>query len=80
MRIIIVSYGVGCVLRTLGMGVKRNPLDKQRVRWELQPWIVQAAIDRPGDRLLTPEEQREVWNVTRAPAKVLWPAWWTEKG
>lgn len=78
LRIIIISYGVGCVLRILGMGIKRNPLDKVRVRWELQPWIVQAAIERLKDRVLTREEQREVWSVTRTPAKVTWPAWWTE--
>lgn len=76
LRIRIVTYGVGLVLGKLGMGIKRNPLDKQRVRWELQPWIVQAAIDRLGDRKLTPDEQREVWGVTRAREKVTWPAWW----
>lgn len=75
-RIIILTYGVGCVLRTLGMGIKLNPLDRNRVRWEIQPWIVQAAINRLADRILTPEEQREVWSVTRTPAKVTWPTWW----
>lgn len=79
MRIILMSYGVGCVLRILGMGIKRNPLDKDRVRWQLQPWIVQAALDRLADRVLTTEEQREVWGVTRQPEKVNWPAWWTER-
>lgn len=73
------TYGVGMVLGKLGMGIKRNPLDKQRVRWELQPWIVQAAIDRLGDRVLTSEEQGEVWRLTRAREQVSWPAWWTEK-
>ena len=80
LRIIVIGYGIGCVLRILGMGIKRNPLDKERVRWELQPWIVQAALDRLGGRVLTKEEQREVWRVTRTPAKVNWPAWWTERG
>lgn len=80
LRIVFVIYGIGGVLRTLGMGVKRNPLDAKRVRWELQPWIVQAAIDRLGERVLSPEEQLQVWNVTRTPAKVNWPAWWSEKG
>jgi hypothetical protein len=75
-RFVISSYGVGYVLRILGMAIKLSPLDKQRVRWEIQPWIVQAALDRLGDRSLTPEEQREVWSVTRTPAKVTWPTWW----
>ena len=79
-RIRIIIYGVGVVLGTLGMGLKRNPLDAQRVRWWLQPWIVEAALDRLKDRVLTREEQREVLSVTQSPDKVTWPAWWSEKG
>jgi len=79
-RIVIICYGVGVVLRELGLGIKRNPLSKERVRWELRPWIVQAALDRLGERALTPEEQREVWSVTHPHDKVQWPVWWTERG
>lgn len=79
LRIRIVTYGVCMVLGKLGMGVKRNPLVKERVRWELQPWIVQAALDRLEDRMLTSDEQRTVWRVTRAREKVTWPAWWAVK-
>ncbi|MBA3055496.1 MAG: hypothetical protein FP826_11315 [Sphingomonadales bacterium] len=79
-RILIIAYGVGVALKRLGMGIKRNPLSKERVRWELQPWIVQAALDRLGGRVLTPEEQREVWIVTHQRDKVQWPEWWIEKG
>lgn len=78
-HIVISTYGVGCVLQVLGMAIKRNRLIKERVRWELQPWIVQAALDRLGDRRLNRDEQREVWNVARTPEKVSWPAWWTER-
>lgn len=74
------TYGIGTVLRTLGMGVLRNRLDEHRVRWELQPWIVEAALSRFGDRTLTQDEQREVWNATRRPNTVGWPDWWTYRG
>lgn len=79
-RVLFIVYGVGVVLKELGMGIKRNPLSKEKVYWELRPWIVQAALDRLGDRVLTPEEQREVWKVTHQRDKVQWPQWWTERG
>lgn len=80
LRIIIISYGIGSVLRTLGMGIKRNPLDKDRVRWEIQPWIVEAALSRFAERTLNEEQQREVWHATSKPHSVKWPEWWTYKG
>ena len=80
LRVIMISYGVGVVLRRLGMGIKRDRLSQERVRWELQPWIVQAALDRLGARVLSPDEQREVWNVTRQRDRIRWPEWWTERG
>jgi hypothetical protein len=30
--------------------------------------------------ILTPEEQTTVYQATRTPSKVTWPAWWTEIG
>ncbi|MCW1403982.1 DUF5681 domain-containing protein [Novosphingobium sp. MW5] len=80
MRVVFVGFGIGCILRTLGLAVKRYPLDEQRVHWLLEPGIVQAALDRFGVRRLSPDEQREVWKVTRAPEKVQWPEWWSERG
>jgi hypothetical protein len=80
LRIIVCSFGVGSALRILGLGVKKHPLDKQRVRWELEPWIVEAALKRLDGCTPSKEEQREVWANTHAPAKVCWPDWWTEKG
>lgn len=79
-RVILTTYGIGTVLRTLGIGIKRNRLDKQRVRWELQPWIVQAALDRFDGRTLSEDQQREVWKVTRNPKSISWPEWWTYFG
>ena len=43
----------------------------------IEPWLVEAALDRLGDRRLTPAEQITVWNATRTPKKVRWPEWWT---
>lgn len=79
-RIIVISHSIGCSMRALGIAEKRFPLDKEKVHWLLQPWIVQAALDRMGERQLTQDEQREVWNATKAPGKVNWPEWWTESG
>ena len=80
LRVVLVTYGVGIVLEALGMGIKRHRLDKARVRWELQPWIVQAALDRLGGHTLKEDEQRVVWDITRRPRSVNWPGWWTYRG
>ncbi len=55
-------------------------LDRYRptARMALEPWIVEAALARLGDRQLTREEQRAVLRATRTPRKVNWPNWWTE--
>lgn len=79
-RVRVISFGVGSALRELGMAVKRNPLNKDKVRWELNPWIIEAALARFGDRQLTIEEQREIWSNARTPEKVRWPQWWTYHG
>ena len=74
------NYTIGIALEALGLEVKRFPLDEEKAHWLLQPWIVQAALDRFGSKRLTPEEQREVWKVTRTPEKLQWPEWWTKRG
>lgn len=79
-RLIGVGFGVSTVLDSLGLGKKLFSRDEARVRWLLQPWIVQAALARLGSRRLSIEEQREVWSTTRTPEKVSWPSWWTERG
>lgn len=76
MRIVFVGMGVGMAIGDLGIGFKRFPKDKDRVRWELNPWIVEGALKRLGKRQLSIEEQREVWANTRTPEKVHWPEWW----
>lgn len=79
-RIRIITYGVGGVIDKLALGIKRNPLSKERVRWEIRPWIVQAALDRLDGRVLTQDEQREVWTVAHQRDRVAWPKWWSEFG
>lgn len=78
-RLVMMGFGVGSVLVPLGIGRKLHPLDEERVRWQLQPWIVEAALKRLGNRKLSIDEQRDVWAVTRTPETVNWPAWWTER-
>jgi len=75
-----VGMGVGSILRTLGIALKRWPRDQKRVRFELEPWIVEAALNRLDSRALTKAEQREVWANTRTPEKVHWPVWWAVRG
>lgn len=72
----MVSPGsLGQELSALRMARK---LDTYRptARLKLEPWLVQAALDRLGGRLLTVDEQRQVYRATRTPAKVEWPDWW----
>jgi hypothetical protein len=80
LRVIIwaaTGMGISRSLKTLGIAHKKYPNDKHRVRYELNPWIVEAALTRLGDNRLTEPEQREVWNNTRTPHKIAWPSWWT---
>ena len=48
-----VSTGADSKLEPLGLAKKKYPADEKRVRWELNPWIVEAALERPGERRLT---------------------------
>lgn len=76
----LIAMGIETILQPLGIAVKKFPTDRYRARWELQPWIVEAALASLEERRLTMEEQREVWRNTRTPNKVNWPAWWAVKG
>jgi hypothetical protein len=55
-----------------------SKLDRYRktARVVLEPWMVEAALARLGDRRLTPQEQDTVLRATRTPHKVKWPSWW----
>ena len=43
---------------------------------KLEPWLVQRALDRLGDRRLDAAEQATVVAATRTPTNVRWPDWW----
>lgn len=79
MIISFIGMGIEVILGTLGLAFKKYPRDEKRVRWEINPWIVQAALGRLGERRLTLDEQRKVFNNTRTPHKVTWPEWWEVK-
>jgi hypothetical protein len=65
-------------LEPLCMARRLDPC-RPTVRVMLEPWIVEAALARLGDRRLTPADQRTVLGATRTPRKVKWPEWWTER-
>lgn len=66
---------VSSAVERLRIGTK---LDRYRetARMMLEPWIVEAALARFGERQLTREEQEIVLKATRRPTKVRWPDWW----
>jgi len=72
-----ISSGADAILEPLGIARKKFPADKERVRWELDPWIVEAALQRLDGQRLNENEQQEIWNATRMPEKVAWPDWWS---
>lgn len=59
----------------LKMGVKHDAF-RSTARILIEPWLVQASLDRLGDRRLTRDEQEVVVKATRTPKKVKWPDWW----
>lgn len=69
---------VNPALVPLRMGAK---LDRYRpsARMMLEPWLVEAALARLGERRLSREEQATVVQAVRTPHKVHWPAWWEIK-
>lgn len=76
----MVGMGISTIIGVLGIALKKNPRDEQRVKWLLRPWIVEEALKRRGGRPLSIDEQREVWANTLAPEKVQWPDWWSFRG
>jgi hypothetical protein len=62
-------------LRLLKMAEKLYPF-QPHVQIRLEPWLVQRALDRLGDRRLNATEQATVVAATRMPGKVRWPDWW----
>ncbi len=63
-------------LQHLGMGRLLRPNTKKPCV-KLEPWIVQAAIDRMETGQLTREEQQRVIESTRTAWKLVLPDWWS---
>lgn len=63
------------ILRGLGMVTKLYP-SCRTARMMIEPWLVQAALARLGDRRFTREQQEEIVRSTRCPHHVDWPDWW----
>jgi Family of unknown function (DUF5681) len=74
-RVIIRPGSVNSALQPLRMASK---LDRYRptARMAIEPWLVEAALSRFGNRRLSREEQTQVVRATRTPGKVRWPDWW----
>jgi hypothetical protein len=74
-RQIVEPGSVNSALEELDMAAK---LDRERptARMKIEPWLVEAALARLGERLLSAEEQAEVVAATRTPVRVRWPEWW----
>jgi hypothetical protein len=66
---------VAPTLEALGMATRHDAY-RPTTRLMLQPWLVQAALERLGDVKLTAEQQAVVVKATRTPHKVRWPEWW----
>jgi hypothetical protein len=66
---------VNTALQPLRMATK---LDRFRpsARMLLEPWLVEQALARLGQRRLSREEQAKVVQAVRTPRKVRWPDWW----
>jgi Family of unknown function (DUF5681) len=74
-RSIVAPGSVSSAVERLRIGTK---LDRYRetARMLLEPWIVEAALARFGEKQLTPQDQEVVLKATRTPSKVRWPNWW----
>lgn len=75
-RVLVEPGSVNSALEPLRMATK---LDRYRpaAKMMLEPWLVEAALARLGDRRLSVEEQATVVAAVRTPHKVRWPEWWT---
>ena len=77
---VAIDSGADAIIGKLGIAFHKYPTDKARTRWEINPWMVEAALERLGTERLSASKQAEVWYATRTPYKVKWPEWWTYVG
>lgn len=78
LTIVWVSVSPGSLAHELSKLKMARKLDPYRpsAKLKIEPWLVQTALDRLGDRRLTVNEQLDVYGSTRTPWKVRWPEWW----
>ncbi|QIG46810.1 hypothetical protein G5V57_03030 [Nordella sp. HKS 07] len=74
---IVTPGSVNSALETLRMAKLLDPY-RDTASILLEPWLIEAALARLGERHLTSDEQRIILRATRLPHKVKWPEWWTE--
>lgn len=74
-RAIVILGEVGFETENLRMTRTRDRY-RDTARIVIEPWLVQAALNRLGDQRLTIEEQKTVVRATRTPWKIEWPDWW----
>ena len=74
-HVIVTPGSMNSALEPLRMAGK---LDRYRetARMALEPWLVEEALARLGDRRLSRDEQAKVVRAVRTPSKVRWPDWW----
>src|SRR5215210_6565334 len=72
---VVAPGSVNSALEPLRMASK---LDRYRpsARMVLEPWLVEEALSRLGDRRLSLAEQAKVVRAVRTPSKVRWRDWW----
>lgn len=78
--LVAIDSGADAIIGKLGIAFHKYPADEARTRWEINPWMIEAALERLGDKRLSEGEQREIWDAARTPRKVMWPAWWAYSG
>jgi hypothetical protein len=74
-RVIVSPDNPNHALQLLKMAAKLYRF-QPHAQIKLEPWLVQRALDRFGDRRLNVTEQATVVAATRTPTKVRWPDWW----
>jgi hypothetical protein len=75
-RTCVAPGSVTSALEALRMAAKLDPY-RETARMALEPWLVEAALGRLGEKL-SPADQRIIVKATRTPHKVRWPNWWSE--
>jgi hypothetical protein len=77
-RKMVAPGSVNTALERLRMAKKLAPY-RTSARILLEPWLVEKALARLGERQLSREEQAKVIQAVRTPHKVQWPDWWEIK-